>query len=96
MTSKEAKSILNEYRNRNYNSSIFKEYELAKAIDIVLPKYVELESCDTPMKVIKTQNWSYHCPKCKDEIDVSNVDFDSKQVYKYCHHCGQKLDWSNL
>lgn len=94
MTSKEAKSILNQYRNRNYNSILFQEHELAKAIDTVLPKYVDLEARDTPIKVIKTPDWFYHCPRCKDEIDVSNVDFTSKQIYRYCYHCGQRLDWS--
>ena len=82
MTSKEAKSILNAYRNRNYNS-IFHEYELAKAIDTILPKYVELEKRDTPIKVIKEvrdlidaygyyERNSYKCGSCKKVLIVDS------------------------
>ena len=27
----------------------------------------------------------YHCPECKCVVDAQ----------RYCHHCGQKLDWGN-
>ena len=27
----------------------------------------------------------YHCPECKCVVDIQ----------RYCHHCGQKLDWRN-
>ena len=43
MTSKEAKSILNKYRNRYYNSSDQEEVELAKAIDVIFEHINELD-----------------------------------------------------
>lgn len=91
MTSKEAKKILNEYRNRNYNSTFRDELELAKAIDTILPKYVELVERDTPMLPIKlkwnnTENYYYVCPKCEEWVARTDEVF--------CHECGQRLDWS--
>lgn len=38
-----AKGILNEYRNQNYNSPFRDERELAQAIDKVLPRLAKLE-----------------------------------------------------
>lgn len=92
MTSKEAKSILNEYRNKNYNSTFRDELELAKAIDTVLPKYVDLEARDKPMLPIKlkwnnTENYYYVCPKCEELVARTDEVF--------CQDCGQRLDWSN-
>jgi DNA-directed RNA polymerase subunit RPC12/RpoP len=94
MTSKEAFEILKRYEAE---LSITKQTEVSYD-DVISARYEisKLVERDTPMKVIKTQNWSYHCPRCKDEIDVSNVGFDTKQVYRYCYYCGQRLDWSKL
>jgi DNA-directed RNA polymerase subunit RPC12/RpoP len=94
MTIKEAFEILKRYEAE---LSITKQTEVSYD-DVISARYEisKLVERDTPMKVIKTQNWSYHCPRCKDEIDVSNVGFDTKQVYRYCYYCGQRLDWSKL
>lgn len=54
----------------------------------------ELIERDTPMKVIKTPDWYYHCPMCEEEVDVSNTAYECRQIYRYCYHCGQRLDWS--
>ena len=90
MTSKEAKKILNEYRNRNYTSTLKTEVELAKAIDVVLPKYVELEERDTPMLPVKlkwenTENYYYVCPKCEEMV--------ARDDEVFCQDCGQRLLW---
>jgi DNA-directed RNA polymerase subunit RPC12/RpoP len=87
MTSKEA---FKDIYNRNEALKKEKHFHIGEKVMNIMKELVER---DTPMKVIKTQNWSYHCPKCKDEIEVNDVDFDSKQVYRYCYYCGQKLDW---
>ena len=50
MTSKEAISILNKYRNSFYNSSVKEEVKLAMAIDKVLPHYIKLDEKNTPKK----------------------------------------------
>jgi DNA-directed RNA polymerase subunit RPC12/RpoP len=104
MTSKEALDIIkqriNTIRlNTKIGSRTIADKEnavLLGHIEYNLNQLCELVERDTPAKVIKTQNWSYHCPKCKNEIDVSNVGFDTKQVYRYCYYCGQRLDWSKL
>lgn len=41
MSIKEAISILNEYRNRNYNSANKDEVELATAIDKIMVEYIQ-------------------------------------------------------
>lgn len=33
----------------------------------------------------------YWCPNCRE----SHIVMHSKKGLDYCHHCGQKLDWSN-
>lgn len=93
MTINKAKSILNEYRNQNYNSSFRDETELANAIDVVLPKYTELENRDTPMQVqikYSVHKYAYilerqECPSCSKPIIYSQPN--------YCGHCGQRLNW---
>lgn len=88
MTSKEALGLLAS----RVQVGAYKE-EMQKCFNIVKKAITTLEERDKPMKVIKTPDWYYHCPRCKYEIDVSNVSFDTKQVYQYCYHCGQRLDW---
>jgi len=46
----EAKTILNKYRNQNYNSSNQGEHELAMAIDAILPRFVKIEELLTLYK----------------------------------------------
>ena len=43
MNLQNAKSLLNEYRNQNYNSTFRDENELAQAIDKVLPRLKKVE-----------------------------------------------------
>lgn len=90
MTSKEAKKILNEYRNRNYTSTLKDEVELAMAIDAVLPKYVELEERDTLKKVCYDNLGRSECPSC----DMSYLYSGRMNRNKYCGYCGQRLDWN--
>lgn len=89
MKSKEALEILVKQANERKLSNKIVANGIAVSL---LEKLVER---DTPMKFVKTPDWYYHCPNCKYEIVVSNVSFDTKQVYQYCYHCGQRLDWSD-
>lgn len=34
----------------------------------------------------------WKCPACGE----SHILMDSRKGFKYCHHCGQKLDWSEV
>ena len=93
MTKQEAKNILNEYRNKNYNSTNKDEVELANAINVILPTYTELEKRDTPMQVqikYSVHKYAYilerqQCPNCSKPIIYSQPN--------YCGHCGQRLNW---
>lgn len=85
MKSREAKSILNKFRNGNYNNPDDPYFrEIAHALDVILPKYDKLENRDTPMKTFST---NYHiCPNCKNTYLT--------KYQNYCDNCGQRLDWS--
>ena len=50
----------------------------------------ELVDKETPKKIVQKQvkHWiDYHCPSCNHKLRRDTQ-------YKYCPHCGQKLDWS--
>lgn len=95
MKSREAKSILNKFRNGNYNNPDDPYFrEIAHALDVILPKYVELEKRDTPMKPLidKLDLWDEHkCPICESTVWEVHVHKDKN----FCNKCGQRLDWSN-
>lgn len=60
---------------------------------------VEALEKQTPKKIIETPAFqSYYsagdesetlCPSCENELEIEN------QI-KYCHDCGQKLDWEGI
>lgn len=33
----------------------------------------------------------YKCPRCHGDVKI----YRTSPVYLYCHHCGQRLDWSD-
>lgn len=37
----------------------------------------------------------FECSNCKKRIGIPNYTINL-DVYNYCHHCGQKLDWSEI
>lgn len=90
MTSKEAKSILNKFRNVNYNNPDDPYFrEIAQALDVILPKYDKLEKRDTPMKPIKDEFGESDCPNCGSSVHELYVHKDKN----FCNNCGQRLDW---
>lgn len=85
MTSKEALGLLAS----RVQVGAYKE-EMQKCFDVVNEAINKLEKRDTPMKPLKVNNTKliYWCSKC----DCSSI----QRYDKFCHECGQRLDWSNL
>jgi hypothetical protein len=42
-----------------------------------------------PKKPLKDYCW--HCPRCEEEA-YWDTDY-GQQKFRYCHNCGQKIDW---
>jgi len=99
MTPKEA---LKEIFNGMYNKQGFiKEF---KAIEQALTELEELKKRDTPMKVkvneILTkgaEHKRYTCPSCDYFFGYICTTTTECNVLRdnFCHHCGQRLDWSD-
>ena len=58
-----------------------KAHEIAiKALEKQIPK--------KPLR-----DYCLHCPRCEEEAYWNTE--DGQQKFKYCHNCGQKLDWND-
>ncbi len=85
MTVKEAIKAMEFYKEKLYNG-IFNQF--IAAFDIAISALKK----QTPKKTTKRQyvpNGTLvygHCPNC---------DCFTKNFFKYCHNCGQALDWSD-
>jgi hypothetical protein len=91
MTEQEARSVLNKFRNANYNEPLDSEnHLLAMAIDIVLPQYVRMkEAGDIPVKVkLEDRGYKkvYHCGVCDMVLCEENSGII---IHKHnrCPHC---------
>jgi DNA-directed RNA polymerase subunit RPC12/RpoP len=90
MTAKEALKHLVEvaiYGNKENNRGhIFDAENILK----------ELVERDTPIPIITVvgfTNVDYHCPKCKEYVDVSFINGVMQSYpYNYCPYCGQRLE----
>ena len=81
----------------------FSEYTLKEAFD-ALNELEELKQRDTPMKVkvneILTkgaEHKRYTCPSCDYFFGYICTTTTECNVLRdsFCHHCGQRLDWSD-
>jgi hypothetical protein len=93
MNLQNAKFLLNEYRNQNYNSSFRDESELAQAIDVVLPTLNNLLIRNNPSKpkVNRSEIFTqYNCSVCNCRLDIPQL-----IIVEYCPKCGQKIDWGD-
>ena len=91
MTAKEALKHLVEvaiYGNKENNRGHIFDAEN------ILKKLVER---DTPIPIITVvgfTNVDYHCPKCKEYVDVVFASGVRDPVrYQYCPACGQRWEW---
>lgn len=50
-----------------------------------------------PKKPINVEKHYYECPRCKQDLGVSNDDIFVYEIPipMYCSECGQALDWSD-
>lgn len=51
---------------------------------------VEKQRAKKPKTKTLCGDIEWWCPGCGE----SHIMMDSKKGFDYCHHCGQKLDWS--
>lgn len=53
---------------------------------------------DIPKKVVEVGKYGFCCPKCEGDFGLEKEDIFvyDMPMPKYCEHCGQKLDWSDL
>lgn len=104
MTAKEEleiiKQVVNTIRlNTKIGSRTIADKENAVLLDHIeynLNKLCELVEKDTPTPIITVvgfTNVDYHCPKCKECIDVGFENgFRVSSSYNYCPYCGQRLE----
>lgn len=98
MTASEAHTYLEDLqrgltRNRNdYPQEIIEANGVAiLALEKQIPKKPKPHKVDVKKIKIGNGHWCkgttiYYCPNCKDFIS---------RAYKFCHKCGQALDWSD-
>lgn len=106
---KNSVSILNAFRNKYYTDGNNVENGIvANALDDILPEYVKLKKEHTQKE--KRGKWEYWqnndyesgvhgatCTNC--DITQSVIFFRRKPTFKFCPHCGAKMDeeetWDN-
>lgn len=66
----------------------FDELAAYKAIGTI-EKFNTLKEKNTPKKPLKDYCW--HCPNCEEETYWDTE--CGQQKFRYCHNCGQKIDW---
>lgn len=65
---------------------------LVKDTDKLLEAYkmaIQALEKQTPKKPLRDYCW--HCPNCEEET-YWDTDY-GQQKFRYCHNCGQKIDW---
>ena len=89
MTEREAITKLKRkaYRTTCYGNKVLEHEE-----NLVAPEALETQIPKKPAKsenqVVRYVN-TYYCPTCELGITGTNI-------AKWCYHCGQKLDWSDV
>ena len=86
MTESEASTILKAEIVHHPECSIFAE-ALGIAIQ-ALEKQIPKKPIKSENQVVRYVN-TYYCPTCELGITGTNI-------AKWCYHCGQKLDWSDV
>lgn len=86
MTESEASTILKAEIVHHPEYSIFAE-ALGIAIQ-ALEKQIPKKPFKSENQVVRYVN-TYYCPTCELGITGTNI-------AKWCYHCGQKIDWSDV
>ena len=81
MTENEAMEELRAFLQ--YDLTIMEEASIKTAI-----KALEKQIPKKPLR-----DYCLHCPRCEEEAYWNTE--DGQQKFKYCHNCGQKLDWND-
>lgn len=52
---------------------------------------VLLEALEKQMPKKPLNDYCWHCPNCEEEVYWDTE--CGQQKFRYCHNCGQKIDW---
>ena len=89
MTESEAITKLKRkaYRTTCYGDKVLEHEENLVAIQ-ALEKQIPKKPVKSEKQVVRYVN-TYYCPIC-------NLGITGTNIAKWCYHCGQKLDWSDV
>ena len=89
MTEREAITELKRraYRTTCYGNKVLEHEENLVAIE-ALEKQIAKKPVKSENQVVRYVN-TYYCPTCELGITGTNI-------AKWCYHCGQKIDWSDV
>ena len=89
MTEREAITKLKRraYRTTCYGNKVLEHEENLVAIE-ALEKQIPKKPIKSENQVVRYVN-TYYCPTCELGITGTNI-------AKWCYHCGQKIDWSDV
>ena len=89
MTESEAIAELRRkaYRTTCYGNKVLEHEENLVAIE-ALEKQIPKKPIKSENQVVRYVN-TYYCPICELGITGTNI-------AKWCYHCGQKIDWSDV
>ena len=89
MTEREAITKLKRkaYRTTCYGNKVLEHEENLVAIE-ALEKQIAKKPIKSKNQVVRYVN-TYYCPTCELGITGTNI-------AKWCYHCGQKIDWSDV
>ena len=75
------------YRTTCYGNKVLEHEENLVAIE-ALEKQIAKKPVKSENQVVRYVN-TYYCPTCELGITGTNI-------AKWCYHCGQKIDWSDV
>ena len=89
MTESEAIAELRHkaYRTTCYGNKVLEHEENLIAIE-ALEKQIAKKPVKSENQVVRYVN-TYYCPIC-------NLGITGTNIAKWCYHCGQKIDWSDV
>ena len=89
MTEREAITKLKRkaYRTTCYGNKVLEHEENLVAIE-AREKQIAKKPVKSENQVVRYVN-TYYCPTCELGITGTNI-------AKWCYHCGQKIDWSDV
>lgn len=90
--------LIMDLLNSKYNNSCFHEFS-ENEIDFVV-ELINTNVKKNPLKLaykpLIDEGWEYECPNCGYAVGENKYESRHTQKEKYCHDCGQKLDWEGI